>query len=107
MNPPKIFITRFIPDLGLNLIKQHFQPDIWTHDLPPSRDQLLERVRGVDGLLCLLTEKIDGELMDAAGSQLKVISSMSVGVDHVDVASRHRAWNPCWQHAWCADRRNG
>jgi len=87
MNPSKIFITRFIPDLGLNLIKEHFQPDIWTHDLPPSRDQLLERVRGVDGLLCLLTEKIDSELMDAAGSQLKVISSMSVGVDHVDVAA--------------------
>ncbi len=53
--------------------------------MPPSREQLLERVRGVDGLLCLLTEKIDGELMDAAGPQLKVISSMSVGVDHIDV----------------------
>lgn len=55
--------------------------------MPPSREQLLERVRGVDGLLCLLTEKIDGELMDAAGPQLKVISSMSVGVDHIDVAA--------------------
>jgi glyoxylate reductase len=47
---------------------------------------LLEKVRGVDGLLCLLTERIDAELMDAAGPQLKVISSMSVGVDHIDVA---------------------
>ena len=53
--------------------------------MPPSREQLLERVRGVDGLLCLLTEKIDGELMDAAGPQLRIISSMSVGVDHIDV----------------------
>ena len=55
--------------------------------MPPSREQLLEKISGVDGLLCLLTEKIDGELMDAAGPQLKVISSMSVGVDHIDVAA--------------------
>ncbi len=87
MTQPKIFITRLIPDPGLNLIQEHYQPDIWTPDLPIPRDQLLERVRGVDGLLCLLTERIDAELMDAAGPQLKVISSMSVGVDHVDVAA--------------------
>ena len=55
--------------------------------MPPTRDELLEKVRGVDGLLCTLTEKVDGELMDAAGSQLKIISSMSVGVDHIDIAA--------------------
>lgn len=83
----RIFITRLIPDLGLDLVKEHFpSADIWTHDLPPTREQLLENVRGVDGLLCLLTERIDAELMDAAGPQLKVISSMSVGVDHIDIA---------------------
>ena len=85
MTQPKIFITRLIPDLGLNLVKEHFLPSAWTQDMPPSREQLLEHVLGVDGLLCLLTEKIDGELMDAAGPQLTVISSMSVGVDHIDV----------------------
>jgi glyoxylate reductase len=87
MVQPKIFITRIIPDLGLNLIKEHFLPDIWPDELPPTREQLVEKVRGLDGLLCLLTEKVDGELMDAAGPQLKVISSMSVGVDHIDVAA--------------------
>ena len=87
MSQPKIFITRIIPDLGLDLVKEHFLPDVWSHDLPPARSDLLERVRGVEGLLCLLTDRIDGELMDAAGSQLKVISSMSVGVDHIDVAA--------------------
>ena len=92
---PKIFITRIIPDPGLVLVKEHFPPfdraqgelNIWTADLPPSRSELIERSRGVDGLLCLLTEKVDGELMDAIGPQLKVISSMSVGVDHIDVAA--------------------
>ena len=84
----KIFITRIIPDRGLVLVKENFPTcDIWSADMPPAREELLRRVRGVDGLLCLLTEKIDTELMDAAGPQLKVISSMSVGVDHIDVAA--------------------
>jgi len=84
----KIFITRIIPDRGLALVKEHFPTcDIWPGEMPPSREELLQHVRGVDGLLCLLTERIDAELMDAAGPQLKVISSMSVGVDHVDVAA--------------------
>jgi glyoxylate reductase len=83
----RIFITRIIPDPGLVLVKEHFDPDIWVQNLPPSRDELMERARGVDGLLCLLTENIDSELMDAIGPQLKVISSMSVGVDHIDIAT--------------------
>jgi len=95
MSHPKIFITRLIPDLGLNLVKEHFPtPEVWTHDLPPTREQLLEKVRGVDGLLCLLTERIDAELMDAIGSQVKVISSMSVGVDHVDLVEATRRGIP-------------
>lgn len=86
MSQPKIFITRLIPNLGLDLVREHFpSADIWIHDLPPTRGQLLEKVCGVDGLLCLLTERVDAELMDAIGPQLKVISSMSVGVDHIDV----------------------
>jgi len=84
----RIFITRIIPDVGLVLVKEHFPLfDIWTPDLPPSRSELIEHAHGVDGLLCLLTEKIDGELMDVIGPQLKVISSMSVGMDHIDVAA--------------------
>ncbi len=86
MTPPKIFISRLIPNRGLDLVKQHFLPDTWPHEMPPTREELLEKVRGVDGLLCTLTEKVDAELMDAAGSQLKIISSMSVGVDHIDIA---------------------
>jgi glyoxylate reductase len=84
----KIFITRLIPDLGLTRVRESFPSlDIWSDELPPSREMLIEQARGADGLLCLLTDKIDGEVMDAIGSQLKVISSMSVGVDHIDVAA--------------------
>ncbi len=81
----KIFITRIIPDPGLILIKEHFAPDIWVQNLPPTRTELVELARGVDGLLCLLTDKIDGEVMDAIGPQLKVISNMAVGVDNIDI----------------------
>ena len=87
MTHPRIFISRLIPNRGLDLVKEYYQLDTWSHEMPPTRDELLEKVRGVDGFLCTLTEKVDGELMDAAGSQLKIISSMSVGVDHIDIAA--------------------
>jgi glyoxylate reductase len=58
---------------------------LWENELPPTRDQLLEHVRGADGLLCLLTDRIDGDVMDEAGPHLKVISNHAVGVDNVDV----------------------
>ncbi len=84
----KIFITRLIPAAGLTLLREAFPAlDVWQAETPPSREQMLERARGADGLLCLLTDRIDGELMDAIGRRLKVISSMSVGVDHIDVAA--------------------
>lgn len=87
MNKPKVFVTRLIPDKGLLPVKEFTQADVWSGELPPSREEILERVRGMDGLLCLLTDKIDSAVLAAAGPQLKVISSMSVGVDHIDLAA--------------------
>ncbi len=85
MTKPKVFVTRMIPEKGLNLVKEFCDADIWPNELPPSRQELLEHVRGVEGLLCLLTDRIDGEVMDAAGPQLKVISNHAVGFDNIDV----------------------
>jgi len=85
MSKPKVFVTRAIPDKGFELIKDFCDADLWGNELPPSRDELLQRVRGVDGILSLLTDKIDGEVMDAAGAQLKVISNFAVGFDNIDV----------------------
>ena len=85
MAKPKVFLTRIIPDRGLKLIKDFCETDIWPDELPPSREVILEHVRGVDGFLCLLTDKIDGEIMDAAGPQLKVISNHAVGFDNIDI----------------------
>lgn len=85
MTKPKVFVTRIIPDKGFDLVKEACEVDLWTEELPPPYEVLLERVRGVDGLLCLLTDRIDGQLMDTAGPQLKVISNHAVGFDNIDI----------------------
>ena len=85
MDKPKVFVTRIIRDKGLFPIKEFCQADIWQGELPPDRDVLLDRVRGIAGLLCLLTDRIDAEVMDAAGPRLKVISNHAVGFDNIDV----------------------
>ena len=87
MSRSKVFVTRIIPDKGYDLVKDFCDVDLWTDELPPSRAELLKRVQGVDGLLCLLTDKIDGEVMDAAGARLKVISNFAVGFDNIDVGA--------------------
>lgn len=83
---PKVFVTRAIPEKGLALIRSACDADIWDAPLPPPRAVLLERVRGVDGILSLLTDKIDATVMDAAGTQLKVISNYAVGYDNIDIS---------------------
>jgi glyoxylate reductase len=85
MSKPKVFVTRLIPDKGLELIRDACDLDLWAHELPPTPEELLQHVRGVDGLLCLLTEQISGDVMDEAGPQLKVISNHAVGFDNINV----------------------
>jgi lactate dehydrogenase-like 2-hydroxyacid dehydrogenase len=87
---PRAFIARTIPKAGLDLLRPHAELDVWGDRLPAPRSALLERVRGVDGILSLLTDRIDAEVMDAAGPQLKVISNLATGVDNVDLAEAAR-----------------
>lgn len=87
MSKPKVFVTRAIPEKGFELVKDFCDVDLWSGDMPPSREELLGRIRGIDGILSLLTDTIDGEAMDAAGSQLKVISNFAVGFDNIDVSA--------------------
>ena len=84
---PRVFVTRELPGDQFAALRSdpQFQLDIWPGDFPPPREDLLDRVRGVDGLLCLITDRIDAAVLDAAGAQLRVVSQMAVGVDNVDV----------------------
>lgn len=84
---PRVFVSRVIPAAGLDRIREQCDVDVWPEQMPPPYEVLLERVKGVDGLLCLLTDRIDANLMDAAGPQLKVISQLAVGYDNIDLAA--------------------
>ncbi|CAG11185.1 unnamed protein product, partial [Tetraodon nigroviridis] len=85
---PRVYVTRQIPPEGLKVLRESgkVQFELWdSDDISVPRKELLQKVRGVDALLCVLTEKIDAELLDAAGPNLKVVSTMSVGFDHLSL----------------------
>ena len=81
--PDKVLVTREIPDAGLRLLED-FEVTVLSES-SPERGQLLEAVRGAVGILPTVTEKMDAEVMDAAGDGLKVIANMAVGYDNIDV----------------------
>jgi lactate dehydrogenase-like 2-hydroxyacid dehydrogenase len=85
MSKPRVVVTRQIPRAGLELVQQTTDVRLWDSDEPIPRATLLEWIKGIDGLYCLLTERIDDELLDATGDSLKVVSTLSVGYDHIDV----------------------
>src|SRR5436309_16060428 len=79
----KVFVTRRIPEAGLKRLAGH-DVGVWPEPLPPHRDELLRRVAECDGFLSLLTERIDGDLLDAA-PRLRVVSNYAVGFNNIDV----------------------
>lgn len=85
MSNPRVFVTRAIPVRGLELVEDECTTEVWLEEAPPKREVVLEKVKGVDGILCMLTDSIDEEIMDAAGPQLKIISNYAVGYDNIDV----------------------
>ena len=87
MDKPKVYVTRIIPQTGLDLVREACDAKVWQEELPPPREVLLEKVRGINGLLSLLTDTIDADVMDAAGPQLQVIANYAVGYNNIDVAA--------------------
>jgi len=84
MSKPKVFVARLIPDAGLDKVRAACAADIWSEPLPPPAEVLRERIAQCDGLLALLTDRIDGAVMDAA-PRLKVISNYAVGFNNIDI----------------------
>uniref|UniRef100_Q0VFF4 D-isomer specific 2-hydroxyacid dehydrogenase NAD-binding domain-containing protein n=1 Tax=Xenopus tropicalis TaxID=8364 RepID=Q0VFF4_XENTR len=81
----KVFVTRRIPPEGHKLLSQAALCKVqqWDSDEPIPRAELLKGITGAHGLICLLSDKIDKEVLDTAGPSLKVISTLSVGFDHL------------------------
>lgn len=89
----KIFITRQIPDQGIKMLqKKGYKLTTYPKDQIIPRKELLKNVNGADAILSLLTDKIDGEVMDAAGKTLKIIANYAVGFDNIDLeaAKKHK-----------------
>jgi glyoxylate reductase len=82
----KVFITRRLPDIDLDKLEQIAEVETWNQTQEPPYSLLLEKAKKIDGLLCLLTDRIDKQLIETATS-LKVISQMAVGYDNIDIAA--------------------
>ncbi|MFN8486381.1 MAG: D-glycerate dehydrogenase [Caldilineaceae bacterium] len=87
MSKPKVLVTRRIPQAGIERVQAFCDVHHWDSDDAIPRPTLLEWVKGMAGIYCLITERIDPEVLAAAGSDLRVVSTMSVGYDHIDVAA--------------------
>jgi len=86
---PAVYVTRELPGDAVERLRQATNVRVWTEELPPPRDVLLREAAVADGLLTLLTDRIDAELMDTA-PRLRVVSNMAVGYDNIDVAEATR-----------------
>ena len=81
----RVVVTGKIPAVALERLRAEHTVDAWEDESPIARDELLKRVAGADAIVSLLTEKIDAELLDAAGKQLRSVSNVAVGYNNIDV----------------------
>jgi glyoxylate reductase len=86
---PTVYVTRELPGDAVKRLRQTASVRVWAEELPPPRDVLLREAAAADGLVTLLTDRIDAELMDAA-PRLRVVSNVAVGYDNIDVAEATR-----------------
>ncbi len=80
----RVFVTRRLPGSALERLSAEHEVEVWPEQLPPGRDELLARAGDIEGLLSLLTDPVDAELIEAA-PQLRAISNYAVGTDNVDL----------------------
>lgn len=80
----RVFVTRRLPGSALDRLSAEHDVEVWPEQLPPGRDELLARAPELEGLLSLLTDPVDAELIDAAPA-LRAISNYAVGTDNVDL----------------------
>jgi len=87
MDKKKVYITRRIPDEAIELLEEHFDVEINPEDRVLLKEELLEKVKGKDAVLCLITDNIDKEVFEAAGTQCKIFANYGVGYNNIDTAA--------------------
>jgi len=85
MTKPRVFITRVIAQEALDKIAQATEMEVWPEELPPPYEVLREKARDAEGLVTLLSDRVDAALMDTA-PKLKVVSNIAVGYDNISIA---------------------
>ncbi|WP_258175112.1 2-hydroxyacid dehydrogenase [Nesterenkonia sandarakina] len=88
-----VFLTRPLPERVMHEARASLPVTLTSHptkDVPPNRQELIEGCRGASGLIVMLTDQIDDEVLDAAGPQLQVIANVAVGFDNIDVEAASR-----------------
>lgn len=80
----RVLVTRRIPEQALEIVRSATDMEIWEEDCPIPRPFLMEKIASLEGLLCMLTDRIDAKLLDCAPN-LRVVSQMAVGYDNIDV----------------------
>ena len=86
---PQVYVTRRLPGGAIDLLRQHCEVAVWEGDRPAPAAELRRRAAQSDGLLTLLTDRVDEQLL-TSGSQLLVISNMATGFDNIDVVAASR-----------------
>ena len=86
----KVYLTRTIPEPALSILSKECDIVVNKKPSPPTKKEIIINIRNMDAILCTLSDTIDGEIIDAAGSNLKVISSYSTGYDHIDIEEANR-----------------
>jgi len=89
MAKPRVFVSRVIPQAALNLLSAHVALEVNAQDKPLDKAELISRIQGKEGLVCLLTDLIDDELLGSSPS-LRVVSNVAVGFDNIDVKAATR-----------------
>ena len=87
MDKKKVYITRRIPDEAIELLEEHFQVEINSQDRVLTAEELLEKVKGVDAVLCLITDNVDKEVLEAAAEKCKIFANYGVGYNNIDTAA--------------------
>lgn len=82
---PRFTVTRKLPDQALEVLRAAGEPSVSEHDRPLSRAELLDAVANADAVVCLLYDRIDAEVLEAAGPQLRAVCNVAVGYDNIDV----------------------
>jgi len=82
---PAVLVTRAIPDEALSLLRSTCDVRLWEDDRPIPRDRFLERAAGASALVTMLTDRVDDEVLDAAGTSLRIVANHAVGLDNIDL----------------------